>query len=113
MIVRTITNFTDNFNSEEFPITQSKLDSFAKRLESHEVFLRNCYVMRKGDIKCTVGELHEEYESYCKGSGSKSVTKIDFNKKLKELGIESYKSNSTNKFKVSSERLQEIAAERH
>jgi len=91
---------TDNFNSEEFPITQSKLDSFAKRLESHEVFLKNCYVMRRGDIKCTVGELHEEYESYCKANGSKHMTKIDFNKKLKELGIESYKSNSTNKFKV-------------
>ena len=28
-------------------------------------------------------------------------------------GIEPYKSNSTNKFKVSSERLQEIANERH
>ena len=104
---------TDNFNSEDFPITQSKLDSFAKRLESHEVFLKNNYVMRKGDIKCTVGEFYDEYESYCKGNGSKPMTKIDLNKKLKELGIESYKSNSTNKLKVSSEKLQEIAAERH
>ena len=41
------------------------------------------------------------------------MTKIEFNKKLKELGIESYKSNSTNRLKVSSEKLQEIAAERH
>ena len=104
---------TDKFNSQDFPMTQSKLDSFAKRLESHEVFLKNNYVLRKGDIKCIAGELHEEYESYCKANGSKSISKIEFNKKLKELGIEPYKSNSTNKFKVSSERLQEIAAERH
>ena len=69
--------------------------------------------MRKGDIKCTVGELYDEYVTYCKGNDSKPITKIDLNKKLKEIGIESYKSNSTNKLKVSSERLQEIAAERH
>ena len=104
---------TNNFNSEEFPITQSKLDSFAKRLESHEVFLKNNYVMRRGDIKCTVGELYDEYVSYCKGNDCKPMTKIDLNKKLSDIGIKSYKSNSTNKFKVSSETLQEIAKERH
>ena len=42
----------------------------------------------------------------------KTLSKIDFNKKLVELGIVSYKSNSSNKFKVSVETLNEIASDR-
>ena len=42
----------------------------------------------------------------------KVLPKIPFNKKLKELGIVSYKSNSSNKFKVSVETLNEIASDR-
>ena len=79
---------TDNFNSEDFPITQSKLDSFAKRLESHEIFLKNNYIMRRGEIKCTVGELYDEYVSYSKHNDTKPMTKIDLNKKFKEIGID-------------------------
>ena len=103
---------TDNYNSQNFPMTQSKLDSFSKRLDSHESFLKQNYVLARAEIKCTVGELYIEYESYCKGHEIKKMTKIDLNKKLVELGIVSYKSNSSNKFKVSVETLNEIASDR-
>ena len=103
---------TDNYNSQNFPVTQSKLDSFAKRLDTHEAFLKHKYILTKLEIKCTVGELYDEYVTYCKSNELKASSKIDLNKKLKELNIVSYKSDKCNKFKVSIETLEEIASTR-
>ena len=48
--------------------------------------------------------------TYCRGNGIiKPLTKIDLNKKLKEIGIESYKSNKDLKITVTAEELAEIA----
>jgi len=103
---------TDNYDSQNFPVTQSKLDSFAKRLDTHEAFLKHKYILTKLEIKCTVGELYDEYVTYCKSNELKASSKIDLNKKLKELNIVSYKSDKCNKFKVSIETLEEIASTR-
>ena len=106
---------TTNYRPQDFPTTQSKLDSYAKRLETHENFLKYNYVLRRGELKTNVADLYAEYTDYCRGNGVvKPLTKIDFNKKLKEIGIESYKSNKeNNKLKVSVDELQEIAKCRH
>ena len=101
---------TSTYRAQNFPVTQAKLDSYAKRLESHETFLKYNYVLRKAELKTSVGELYEEYVTYCRGNGIlKPLTKIDMGKKLKELGIEPYKSNDKLKIKVSAEALQELA----
>jgi hypothetical protein len=101
---------TTTYRPQNFPVTQAKLDSYAKRLESHETFLKYSYVLRKAELKTSVGELYEEYLSYCRGNGVlKPLTKIDMGKKLKEIGIDSYKSNDKLKIKVSAEALQELA----
>ena len=101
---------TEQYRPQDFPVTQSKLDSYAKRMESHENFLKYSYILSRLPLDTTVGELYEEYTSYCRGNGIiKPLTKIDLGKKLKEVGIESYKSNTKLRIKVSVEQLAEIA----
>jgi hypothetical protein len=101
---------TSDYRPQNFPITQNKLDSYAKRMESHELFLKFNYVLRRGELKTTVGEIYEEYVAYCRGNGIiKPLTKIDLNKKLKEIGIESYKSNKDLKISLTADELAEIA----
>lgn len=101
---------TSKYRPQNFPITQSKLDSYAKRLDSHELFIKFNYILSKSEMKTNVGELYDEYTTYCKGNGIlKPFTKIDFHKKIKETGIETYKSGDKLKIKVSAEELAEIA----
>lgn len=104
---------TKGFKPQNFPITNNKIDSFAKRLEPHEGFIKHHYVLQKLGIKCTVQELYDEYVSYCKSEQRNPYKKIEFGSKLKELGIEYYKSCGFNKYKVSFEELQEMANTRH
>jgi hypothetical protein len=94
-------------------MTDNKIDSFAKRLESHENFIKHHYVLQKLGIKCTVQELFDEYVEYCKKEQRSSYKKIEFGSKLKELGIEYYKTAGNNKYKVSTEFLHELATTRH
>ena len=101
---------TTNYRPQNFPVTQNKLDSYAKRMETHELFLKYNYILAKTGLKTTLAELYEEYVSYCKGNGIlRPLSKIDFNKKLKEVGIEAYKSNKDLKIDVPVEALAEIA----
>jgi hypothetical protein len=101
---------TTNYRPQNFQITQNKLDSYAKRMESHEQFLKFNYVLRRSELKTTVGLIHEEYLTYCRDNGIiKQLTKIDLNKKLKEIGIESYKSNKDLKITLTADELAEIA----
>jgi hypothetical protein len=60
-----------------------------------------------------VQELFDEYVEYCKKEQRSSYKKIEFGSKLKELGIEYYKTAGNNKYKVSTEFLHELATTRH
>ena len=101
------------FKPQSFPITNSKMDSFAKRLEPHENFIKHNYILQKININCSVQELYDEFVLFCKEEQRNPFKKIEFGSKLKELGIEYYKSNGSNKYKVSFDALQEIATTRH
>jgi hypothetical protein len=101
---------TTNYRPQNFPTTQSKLDSYAKRMDTHENFLKYNYVLNRSELKTTLGELYEEYVTYCRGNGiAKPYSKVDFGKKLREIGIEPYKSNDKLKVKVSDKELAQIA----
>ena len=101
---------TTNYVPQDFPTTQSKLDSYAKRMDSHENFLKYNYVLNRSELKTTLGDLYEEYVSFCRGSGiSKAYSKVELGKKLREIGIEPYKSNDKLKIKVSAKELAQIA----
>ena len=70
------------FHPQNVPTTKSKIDSYAKRLELHESFLKHNYILNKLDIKCTVQELYNEFVSYCKNEQRTPNKKIDFGTKL-------------------------------
>ena len=100
---------TENFNPQNYPITQNKFDSIAKRLDSVYAFLKQNYILQTKSIYCSVDELFEEYKSHV--ADGKAYGKIDFNKKLKEIDINYYKTNGgmLNRYKVSHEDLMKIA----
>ena len=101
---------TTNYRPQKFPTTQNKLDSYAKRMDSHENFLKYNYVLNRSELKTTLGDLYDEYVTYCRGNGiAKSYGKVEFSKKLREIGIEPYKSNDKLKIKVSADELAQIA----
>ena len=104
---------TDKFDSQGYPNTENKLDSFAKRLDSSYQFIKDCYILQKKNIFCTVQELHDEYKEFCLSKTIKAHHKIDFNKSLKTIGIVYYVCNSTNKYKVSYEDLLKIGNKFH
>jgi hypothetical protein len=102
--------------SQSYPITNSKLDSFAKRLDSVYKFIKDEFILTKEDIKRqTVQELYDYYCAYC--SNPKRVlkikNKIEFNNTLSDVGIKWKKSNAQNVYKITFEELQKIANKLH
>jgi phage/plasmid-associated DNA primase len=105
---------TDGFNPQDFPLTNSKLDSIAKRLDSVYKFLKEAFILKnKGINKILLGDLYDDYVVFCKeNSLGKPLSKIDFNQKLKEAKIEAYRCNGKLKFDVALEKLLEVAKTR-
>ena len=106
---------TDKFRPQaDMPLTQSKLDSMAKRLDTVEQFLKSEYVLKQKGICCTVQLLYDEFKAICYEKGlTKPLSKIDFNSKMEKLGIKYFKSDSVNKYKAKAEDLKAIADKRH
>lgn len=96
---------TKNFFSGSMPITKNKLNKKAVRLALPYKFIKDEYILKTRGIDSTVGDLHSEFKNctYSKES------KISFNKYLSDIGINYYKSNSRNKYKVSHDKLLKIA----
>lgn len=98
----------------DMPLTQSKLDSFAKRLDTVEQFLKFEYILKQKAISCTVQQLYDEFKCVCHEKGlTKPLSKIDFNSRMEKLGIKYFKSDSLNKYKATVEELKKIADDRH
>jgi hypothetical protein len=97
----------ENFNPQGFPMTNNKLDAISKRLDSVYQFLKDNYILRRKDINMSVQELYDAYSESCEDK--KKYNKIDFNKQLKTININHYKSNGINKYKISSIDLLVIA----
>ena len=101
---------TTDYRPQNFPTTQSKLDSYAKRMDSHENFLKYNYVLNRSELNTSLGVLYDEYITYCRGNGiPKPYSKVDLGKKLREIGIEPYKSNDKLKVKVTAKDLEQLA----
>jgi hypothetical protein len=100
---------TDGWNAEKaMPVTQSKLDAIADRLHPVYQFMKAKYVLQRRDLKCALTDLYEEYQIWCP-STHKALSKIKFNEKLKEVGMEMYKSDGKFKYKLTDAELQVIA----
>ena len=97
----------EHFNPQGFPMTNNKLDAISKRLDSVYQFLKEEYILKRKDINMSVQDL---YDAYGKSMGEKKkYNKIDFNKLLKTININHYKSNGVNKYKITSIDLLVIA----
>lgn len=99
---------TTGFNPQAFPDTQSKSDGIVKRLDPVYEFLKMSYYYESKPIYKSVGDLHTEYTDYCCSNNKKFSNKIDFNSKLKGIGINHYKSNGKNMYKLSFEELSNL-----
>ena len=104
---------TTNFYAQRFPITQSKKDAYVKRLHSVELFLKDSYILLKLPVNNSLTVIFNEYKSYCESNGIRSVNKIDFNKKMSELGFKYFSSRvdgkTMNKYKISIDELNAVA----
>jgi hypothetical protein len=98
------------FNSLQFPQTQTKLNKKAERLINFYQFLKYNYILQGKGINCAVADLYNEYK-YSKYSDR--TTKITMNQLMKDIGFKYYKSNGKNKYKVSIEQLKEVANKEH
>ena len=109
---------TKGFYAQRFPMTQSKLDAFAKRLHPVEQYLKDDYVLAKKSLDNSVANIFDEYRLYCEFIGIRNTcNKIDFNKKMNELGFKHYASShhgkSSNKYKIDLEDLNMVAKSGH
>ena len=102
---------TEKFNPQSYPKTQSKLDSYSKRLDNIYKFIKDEYILKKRNIdRISVTDFYQSYVAYCSSKGiTKPKTKIDFNIALKNINIDYYKSNGTNYYKISLDELTEIS----
>jgi hypothetical protein len=99
-----------NYNAQRYPTTQSKLDAFAKRLDIISKFLKHEFVLRRKPVtRVLVSNFYEHFCNYCSKLSIKPKNKIDFNKALKDLGIEYKKSNGNNYYTVSLDELNALA----
>jgi len=74
-----------DFNPQDFPLTQSKMESINKRLDSVARFIKDYYVLDKKDFVGSCKDIYEEYIYTYKG---KRMLALDFHKKIAEFGIE-------------------------
>ena len=95
------------------PLTKYKLDSFAKRLDLVERFIKETFILKKKDFVGTVGEMFDKFNSFSISKNSNEWGKIKFTKRLDELHIKYFKSNDKNKYNTKLDELIKIANSRH
>ena len=107
-----------NFNSGVYPMTDTKLDAIANRMDEVYKYLKNEYILNnKGIDKILLSEFYLDYVNYYDSSSGRNedrnykktrYTKIEFNKKLSEIGIKPYLCQGVNKFNISKGELLDI-----
>ena len=100
---------TNGFIPQEFPVTKSKLNSFAKRLDREYEFIKEQFILKKIDLNHKPKELYELYKQFCNMKSYKSIDKYSFSEKLENVGITFIKTLGTNYLKYSVNNLIDIA----
>lgn len=73
---------TTRFNPQAFPITQSKIESLSKRLDTVYKFIKEQYILKNQSINSSAVDLYAEYKFLYK-----PISKEDFHRKISEIGI--------------------------
>lgn len=97
---------TNNFNPQAFPITQNKMDSLSKRLDSVYKFIKDEYILKQVAIECSAKDLYDEFKFQ---SYSGKVSKEDFHRKMAEAGFLRTKKSGRIWYSISSEVLLQTA----
>lgn len=100
---------TDGFIPQNFPHTQSKLNSFVKRLDKVYEFIKEEFILSNTNLKHTTKELYELYIHFCQMHNYKKIDKHSFAEKLQHVNIIYKKTNGNNYYKYSVDALKEIA----
>jgi len=100
---------TDGFYSQnDMPETENKKIAKVELLCNEFKFIKDEYILGNSKIeKASVTEVYNKYTEYCVDKRMQALTKIKFNAKLKELGIEYYKSNDKNIYKITKDQLKQ------
>jgi hypothetical protein len=102
---------TNGFIPQKFPITNSKLASFTKRINPIYEFIKNFYILDKKDMNMLATEL---FEKFWNTHDKKKFPRADLKKALEEVGIVYSKINSGNScYKYSYSQLKEIGDKFH
>ena len=92
---------TDNFHEKDMPLTENKLNATSDKLPPTFKFLKEKYVSKsKGVDKTPVADFYKEYQDYCFNAGIKTLTKLKFVTKLKEIQIDHFASNGSNYYLI-------------
>jgi hypothetical protein len=100
---------TKGFIPQDFPVTKSKLNSFAKRLDREYEFIKEQFILKRIDLNHKPKELYELYKQFCNMKSYKSIDKYSFSEKLESVGLTFIKTLGTNYLKYSVNNLIDIA----
>jgi hypothetical protein len=95
---------TTHFNAQAFPMTQSKMDSLSKRLDSVYRFIKEQFILKNQNINHSAVDLYNDY----KFMTTKPVAKEDFHRKLAEIGINKSKNGQKIWYNIEHEYLLNI-----
>jgi len=104
---------TNNYQAQQYPITENKLNSISKRLDFVYQYIKEEYIMTNKDIKTRLSDIYDDYKFWCVRSQKKACQKTDFVSKLKEIQIYHKKSNGYLVYNVKLDVLKEIAAKQN
>ena len=102
---------TTGFNPQKYPLTNSKLDSIVKRLDSVYKFIKDHFILHNEGLNIKCSDLFELYRSSSDGV-KKTYGREDFHKKMAEAGIIKIK-RSNWMYIISAKDLLAIATKRH
>ena len=104
---------TNNYQPQDYPLTDNKLNSISKRLDFVYQYLKEEHILTNKDLKSKLSDLYDEFTFWCAKNQKKSCQKTDFVSKLKEIQIFHKKSNGYLVYNVKLDVLKEIAAQQH
>jgi hypothetical protein len=97
------------FIPQQYPDTNAKLNSYAKRLDKVYEFIKVEFILNSQDVKLTAKEMYDMYAKFADSVNTKKLDRTSFSEKLKQVGIEYKKTNGNNWYKYTLEQLKEIA----
>jgi hypothetical protein len=101
-----------DFNPQIMPLTQNKIDSQTKRLDSVFKFIKENYILHSKSIKISCNELYSEYK-YSPEAKYKPCAKEDFHKKLLDIGFIKIKKSTSQFYDMNFKDLLNIATKRN